>query len=161
MADAGRWQPGRLLVGWALGVLTTIGAVTLGGGWFEYRELSTSPGSGSVARRATPGDTACQVDRDGAINIGGYRVVPGQPDPCYLYRPRIRPWQWYEGLREQFSRLTGTISLLPGGEARPVTVVVGASSLMLDGNSRRHLGLHTLSRAQPPLSLRTDVRQIV
>jgi hypothetical protein len=113
MAEPSRWQPGRLLLGWALGVLTTLGAMAIGGGWFEYRELSTAPGSGSAARRASPADSACQVDRDGAINVGGYRVVPGQTDPCYLYRPRVRPWQWYDGLRDQLSRLTGTISSQP------------------------------------------------
>jgi len=113
MTRSSRWHPGRLLVGWALGVLTTIGLVTLVGGWYEYRQLSSAPGSGSPARRVATTDSACQVDRDGAINGGGYEVVPRQDDPCYLRRPRIRPWQWADGLREQLGRLTGPTSTAP------------------------------------------------
>jgi hypothetical protein len=108
-----RWQPGRLIVGWALGVLTTIGLVTLMGGWYEYRQLSSTASSGSPARRVATTDSACQVDREGAVNIGGFEVVPRQDDPCYLRRPRIRPWQWPDGIREQIGRLTGTVSLAP------------------------------------------------
>ncbi|MGE3272815.1 MAG: hypothetical protein AB7P40_29025 [Chloroflexota bacterium] len=93
------WHPGRLLVGWALGVLTTILLMTAAGGWYEYRELSTAPGSGSADRRVRPTDSACDVDREAAINVGSYSVVPDQDDPCYLRRPRIRPWQWLDGLR--------------------------------------------------------------
>lgn len=107
MAETSRWHPGRLLLGWALGVLTTIGLVTLVGGWYEYRALSTALGSGSSARRLTTADTACLVDRSAAIEIGGFEVVPGQTDPCYLRRPRIRPWQWADGLRELLGRLSG------------------------------------------------------
>ena len=113
MTRPSRWNPGRLLVGWAIGVLTTIGLVTLVGGWYEYRQLSNAPGSGSPARRVASTDSACQVDRDGAINIGGYEVVAGQDDACYLRRPRIRPWQWADGLREQLGRLSGPTSAAP------------------------------------------------
>jgi hypothetical protein len=95
----GHWQPGRLLVGWSLGVLTTLGVLTASGGWYEYRQLSTTPASGSPARRVNGQESACQVDRDGAINIGGFEVVPDQPDGCYLRRQRVRPWQWADGLR--------------------------------------------------------------
>ena len=105
MTRSSRWKPGRLIVGWALGVLTTIGLVTLMGGWYEYRQLSNAPGSGSPARRVASTDSACQGDRDGAINIGGFAVVPRQDDPCYLRRPRIRPWQWMDGIRDQIGRL--------------------------------------------------------
>jgi hypothetical protein len=113
MTRPGRWHPGRLLVGWALGVLTTIGLVALVSGWYEYRHLSTAPGSGTSARRDSGRDSACQVDRDGAINVGGFEVVPQQDNPCYLRRPRIRPWQWGDGIREQLSRLTGPVSTGP------------------------------------------------
>ena len=114
MRQSSRWQPGRLLVGWALGVLTTIGLVTMVGGWYEFRELSSVAGSGSPARQVNPTDSACQVDRPGAINVAGFEVVPGQSDPCYLRRPRIRPWQWADGIRELIGRLQGAArSLLP------------------------------------------------
>jgi len=102
---ASQWQPGRLLIGWSVGVLMTLGLVAASGGWYEYRQLSTMPASGSPARRTTGQDSACQVDKEGAINIGGYEVVPDQPDGCYLRRPRIRPWQWPDGIREQIGRL--------------------------------------------------------
>jgi hypothetical protein len=107
MASVGRWQPGRLMVGWALGVLTTLVLMTGWGSWYEYRELSTAPGSGSSARRVTPTSSACQVDREGAITNGGYSVVPDQADPCYLRRPRIRPWQWPDGARQLIASVTG------------------------------------------------------
>jgi hypothetical protein len=152
MADAaGRWHPGRFLVGWALGVLTTIGAMALAGGWFEFRELSTAPGSGAMARRASPADTACQVDREGAINVGGYRVVPGQPDPCYLYRPRIRPWHWYDGLRDQISRLTGNVSWRPTYQAGPGVLVAAEGARAA---SARAPGCPTLLE-------RVDVREVI
>jgi hypothetical protein len=97
---ASHWQPGRLLIGWSLGVLTTLGLLTASGGWYEYRELATAPASGSPGRRTASLDPACQADRDAAINLGGWEVVPSQPDDCYLRRPRVRPWQWADGLRE-------------------------------------------------------------
>jgi hypothetical protein len=102
------WQPGRLLVGWSLGVLMTLGLLTATGGWYEYRELSTAPGSGSPARRLTGLESACQVDKDAAINAGGFEVVPGQPNGCYLRRPRIRPWQWSDGAQVELSRFSTT-----------------------------------------------------
>src|SRR5947209_4863769 len=105
MRSSSTWQPGRLLIGWALGVLTTIGVATLGGGWYEYRELSPVPGSGSPFARADSGDSACQADRDGSINLGGFETVPGQGDPCYLRRPRIRPWQWPGTIKDELGRL--------------------------------------------------------
>lgn len=105
------WQPGRLLVGWSLGVLMTLGLLTAMGGWYEYRQLSTTPASGSPARRVTGQESACQVDKIGAINIGGFEVVPNQPDACYLRRPRIRPWQWADGIRERVGRLSTTARL--------------------------------------------------
>jgi hypothetical protein len=122
-----RWQPGRLTVGWALGVLTTIGLVTLMGGWYEYRQLSNAPGSGSPARRVADTDSACQVDREGAINIGGFAVVSGQDDPCYLRRPRIRPWQWIDGIRDQIGRLTGAASATPNLMDRPGMALAAAT----------------------------------
>jgi hypothetical protein len=127
MTRSSRWQPGRLIVGWALGVLTTIGLVTLMGGWYEYRQLSNAPGSGSQARRVSSTDSACQVDREGAINIGGFAVVPRQDDPCYLRRPRIRPWQWMDGIRDQIGRLTGAASATPSRMDRPETVLAAAT----------------------------------
>jgi hypothetical protein len=125
MTRSSRWQPGRLIVGWALGVLTTIGLVTLMGGWYEYRQLSNAPGS--QARRVSSTDSACQVDREGAINIGGFAVVPRQDDPCYLRRPRIRPWQWMDGIRDQIGRLTGAASATPSRMDRPETVLAAAT----------------------------------
>ena len=104
----GHWQPGRLLVGWSLGVLTTLGLLTATGGWYEYRQLSTAPASGSPARRVTGQETACEVDKVSAINVAGFEVVPDQPDGCYLRRPRVRPWQWTDGIREQLGRLSTT-----------------------------------------------------
>jgi hypothetical protein len=104
----GHWQPGRLLVGWSLGVLMTLGLLTATGGWYEYRQLSTAPASGSPARRVNGQESACQVDKASAINVGGYEVVPDQPDGCYLRRPRVRPWQWADGIREQLGRLATT-----------------------------------------------------
>jgi hypothetical protein len=105
---AGSWQPGRLLVGWSLGVLMTLGLLTATGGWYEYRQLSTAPGSGSMARRTIGLESACQVDKDAAINAGGFEVVPGQPDGCYLRRPRIRPWQWSDGVQAELGRFSTT-----------------------------------------------------
>src|SRR3954465_14877052 len=96
------------LVSWSLGVLTTLGLLTATGGWYEYRELATAPASGSPGRRsprpepawrARPGP-GVQAARAAAINLGGWEVVPSQPDDCYLRRPRVRPWQWADGLRE-------------------------------------------------------------
>lgn len=107
MGEGGRWQPGRLLVGWALGVLTTILLMTAWGNWYEYRDLSTAPGSGSPARRVNASSSACQVDREAAINSGGFAIVPEQPDPCYLRRPRIRPWQWMDGARQLVGAMSG------------------------------------------------------
>jgi hypothetical protein len=138
MHRSSRWHPGRLLVGWALGVLTTIGLVTLMGGWYEYRQLSTAPGSGSPGRRVASTDSACQVDRDGAINVDGFEVVPAQDDPCYLRRPRIRPWQWADGIREQLGLLSGAVSASPAG---PIT---SAGTVLAAG-----LG-HASSRASAP-----------
>ena len=106
MLVAGRWQPGRLLIGWSLGVLMTLGLLTANGGWYEYRQLSTTPASGSPARRVGGQESACEVDKASAINTAGYEVVPNQPDGCYLRRPRIRPWQWADGIREQLGRLS-------------------------------------------------------
>jgi len=134
MTRSSRWQPGRLIVGWALGVLTTIGLVTLMGGWYEYRQLSTSAGSGSPARRLASTDTACQVDREGAINIGGFEVVPRQDDPCYLRRPRIRPWHWSDGIKEQLGRLTGAMSLDPARDVSRGTPLAPARVLGRDRN---------------------------
>jgi hypothetical protein len=108
---ASQWQPGRLLIGWSLGVLMTLGLLTASGGWYEYRQLSTTPASGSPTRQMTGQESACQVDRDGAINDGGFEVVPNQPDGCYLRRPRIRPWQWAAGIREQVGRLESAARL--------------------------------------------------
>lgn len=141
MSRSSRWHPGRLLVGWALGVLTTIGLVTLMGGWYEYRQLSSAPGSGSPGRRVASTDSACQFDRDGAINVGGYEVVPRQDDPCYLRRPRIRPWQWADGIREQIGRLTGPVSAAPAtrvGAASAVPTATGAATgaVLAAGGSR-------------------------
>jgi hypothetical protein len=107
---ASQWQPGRLLIGWSVGVLMTLGLVTASGGWYEYRELSTMPTSGSPTHRITGQDSACQVDKEAAINVGGYEVVPDQPDGCYLRRPRIRPWQWADSIREQIGRLESQAS---------------------------------------------------
>src|SRR4051812_23059832 len=104
-------EPGRLLVGWAVGVLMTLSLVSTTGGWYEYRQLSTAPGSASPDRRATGDESACAVDRDSSINVGGFEVVPGQPDPCYLRRPRIRPWQWSESVKVEIDRLeTGRVA---------------------------------------------------
>lgn len=130
MNRSSRWHPGRLLVGWALGVLTTIGLVTLMGGWYEHRQLSTAPGSGSPDRRVASTDSACQVDRDGAINVGGYEVVPRQDDPCYLRRPRIRPWQWADGIREQLGKLAGA------ARAAPATTIAVMGTVLAAGPGR-------------------------
>lgn len=107
MANGARWHPGRLMVGWALGVLSTLFLMTGWGSWYEYRELSSTPGRGSPARQINATSSACQVDRESAINIGGFSVVPDQPDPCYLRRPRIRPWQWSDGVRQLLASLSG------------------------------------------------------
>jgi hypothetical protein len=130
---ASRWQPGRLFVGWSLGVLTTLALLTATGGWYEYRELSTTPASGSPARRVTGQESACQVDRDGAINVGGYHVVPDQPDGCYLRRPRIRPWQWADGVREQLGWLSTT-----AWAGRRAGETAGAQVLHAHVNERMH-----------------------
>ena len=80
-----RTRPGRLILGWALGVLTTLGLVASFSGWYEHRWY---------------GPEDCARSKTGAINIGSFEVVPGQSDPCYLRRPRIRPWQWADGTAE-------------------------------------------------------------
>ncbi len=137
MLIASHWQPGRLLVGWSLGVLTTLGLLTASGGWYEYRQLSTAPASGSPARRITGQDSACQVDKDAAINIGGYEIVPDQPDDCYLRRPRIRPWQWPDGIREQLGRLATTAERRTGETARAQIVhadVTGPTAALVAGH---------------------------
>jgi hypothetical protein len=130
-----RWHPGRLLLGWAVGVLTTIGLVTLMAGWYEYRQLSTAPGSGSPGSRVTNTDSACQVDRDSAINVGGFEVVPRQDDPCYLRRPRIRPWQWADGIREQLGKLAGAARV-------PSAATIASTGMVLAA----HLGRATNRR---------------
>jgi hypothetical protein len=81
-------RPGRALLGWAIGVLMTIGLVTGTGGWYEHRWY--------------PPDECGRV-KASAVNVEGFEIVPGQPDPCYLRRPRIRPWQWTGGA-SQFVR---------------------------------------------------------
>jgi len=78
-------HPGRLALGWALGVIMTIALVAASGGWFEYRWY--------------PRDD-CERSKAGAINVGSFEVVTGQTDPCYLRRPRIRPWQWADGIAD-------------------------------------------------------------
>jgi hypothetical protein len=118
-----------LLVGWSLGVLTTLGLMTAAGGWYEYRLLSSAPGSGLPARRIGGPDSACQVDRVGAINVGGFEVVPGQSDACYLRRPRIRPWQWADGIKEQLGRFDVTaLNSRRADETQGVSVVRIVSS---------------------------------
>jgi hypothetical protein len=128
-----------LLVGWSLGVLTTLGLLTATGGWYEYRQLSTAPGSASSARRPTGVESACQVDKDAAINVGGFEVVPDQPDGCYLRRSRIRPWQWSDGLQAELGRFSTTASR-PGpaerdSEARtsPVNSAAGTTTVQGPG----------------------------
>src|SRR5688572_8039530 len=103
-----RWRPGRLPIGWSPGVLTRLGVLTTSGGFHEYRQLSAAPGTGSPARRVGSLDSACQVDKDGTIVLGGIEVVPGQPDGCSLRRPRIRPWQWADGIKDRLGRFATT-----------------------------------------------------
>jgi hypothetical protein len=156
---ASQWQPGRLLIGWSLGVLTTLGLLTATGGWYEYRQLSTTPASGSPDRRLTGQESACQVDRDGAINVGGYEVVPDQPDGCYLRRPRIRPWQWADGIREQLGRLSTTAWV-----GRPADETAGAQRLHGHATERervRNAGAETDGFSLPEYEVATrwyDVR---
>jgi hypothetical protein len=76
-------RPGRALVGWAVGVLMTLGLITGSGGWYEYRWYPSE---------------LCEDSKASSINVGGFEVVPGQSDLCYLRRPRIRPWQWASGV---------------------------------------------------------------
>jgi hypothetical protein len=89
----------------------TLGLLTATGGWYEYRDLSTEPGTGSPTRRVSGQESACQVDKAAAINLGGYEIVPGQPDGCYLRRPRIRPWQWEGGIQAELGRFATTARL--------------------------------------------------
>jgi len=67
------------MLGWAIGVLMTLGVVGSAGGWYEHRWYPPM---------------LCADLKAGAVNVEGFEVVPGQTDPCYLRRPRIRPWQW-------------------------------------------------------------------
>jgi hypothetical protein len=117
----------------------TLSLLTATGGWYEYRQLSTAPGSASSAQRSTGLESACLVDKDAAINVGGFEVVPDQPDGCYLRRPRIRPWQWSDGLQTEISRSSTTASR-PGpaeieSEARtsPVGSAAGATTVQGPG----------------------------
>jgi hypothetical protein len=63
----------------------TLGLVTGAGGWYEHRWYPRELRDAAKAN---------------AINVGGFEVVPGQSDPCYFRRPRIRPWQWASGVDE-------------------------------------------------------------
>jgi len=124
-----------LLVGWSLGVLMTLGLLTASGGWYEYRELSTTPGSGSPARRLTGLDSACQVDKAGAINSGGFEVVPGQSDGCYLRRPRVRPWQWSDGIQARLgglSAMTSALRQIGNAAGAPIFHDVAAGHAVVD-----------------------------
>jgi hypothetical protein len=151
--EAGRWQPGRLLVGWSVGVLMTLGLLTATGGWYEYRELSTEPGTGSPTRRVSGLESACQVDKDAAVNLGGFEVVPDQSNGCYLRRPRIRPWQWPDGIRAELGRIETMAALprraiemlgagLPSGRA-------GASVAAQDGANERVSAIRASETAAP------------
>ena len=82
-----RRGPGRLFVGWALGVLTTLALVAATGGWYEYRWYAPD---------------LCAWSKAAAVNAEGFAVVPGQSDPCYLRRPRLRPWGWPDWIVETF-----------------------------------------------------------
>jgi hypothetical protein len=76
------------MLGWAIGVLMTLGVVGTAGGWYEHRWYPLG---------------LCANLKAGAVNVEGFEVVPSQPDPCYLRRPRIRPRQW-TGAVGQFIR---------------------------------------------------------
>lgn len=112
----------------------TLGLLTVTGGWYEYRQLSTAPGSAATARRLTGLESACEVDKDAAVNAGGFEVVPGQSDGCYLRRPRIRPWQWPDGLQAELSRFSttangsGPTGIVAGAWAPPADSATGASA---------------------------------
>lgn len=66
-------------------MLTALGVLAASGGWYEYRWIAAAD---------------CDRLKPGAVNVGAFEVVPDQADPCYLRRPRIRPWQWADGLTE-------------------------------------------------------------
>jgi hypothetical protein len=85
-------RPGRFFVGWALGVLTALISLAVSGGWYEYRWLAQAE---------------CAERKAGAINTGGFEVVPNQSDPCYLRRPNVRPAQWGDGIPWAIRRLQG------------------------------------------------------
>ena len=63
----------------------TLGLITGSGGWYEYRWYPRE---------------LCGDSKASSINVGGFEIVPGQSDPCYLRRPRIRRWQWASGVDE-------------------------------------------------------------
>ncbi len=79
-------------MGWALGILTTLVLMAASGGWYQYRWYSPD---------------LCAWSKVGAINADSFEVVPGQSDPCYLRRPRIRPWEWPDGVAERMRGILG------------------------------------------------------
>ena len=62
-----------LVVGWLLGVGTALAGVVVTGGWYEHRWHE---------RWLCELNKACDI-------AAGSEVVPGQPAPCYLRRPRF------------------------------------------------------------------------
>ena len=66
-----------LLVGWLLGIGTGLLGVALTGGWYEHQLVNPE----------TFGATRQQF---GLINREGWHIVPGQSNPYYFRRPRLR-----------------------------------------------------------------------
>ena len=85
-------RPGRFFVGWALGVLTALTSLAVAGGWYEHRWYARAD---------------CEQAKVGAIDIGGFEVVPNQDDPCYLRRPNVRLGQWADGIPWAIRNLRG------------------------------------------------------
>ncbi len=70
-----------LALGWLIGIATTLGAVVLTEGWFEYRFLTESSNAADPALQQL------------VTNTGGWEPVPNvapQGRSLWVRRPRIR-----------------------------------------------------------------------
>ena len=72
-SDMRRGIAAGLVVGWLLGVATSVGVWLVSG--YEYRMLTS---------------TECTRFEAGRLDAGDWTIAPNQPNGCYLRRSRLR-----------------------------------------------------------------------